>query len=150
MRVVADSARDAQASRDRRPVQHLVSLVSVEDDAIGEELEVVCEIELGTRIIEQAELPAIERDGLDDAAELDAVLDAVRWGAVTSADQRALQAPFRSGITTEDYQLEPLARALRMPRTTRPRWQLRMDPPQHECEAVGMTLTMSRKSVICQ
>ena len=42
----------------------------------------------------------------------------MRWGAVTSADQRALQAPFRSGITIEDYQLEPLVRALRMPRTT--------------------------------
>ena len=50
--------------------------------------------------------------------ELDAFLDAVRWGAVTSADQRALQAPFRSGITIEDYQLEPVVRALRMPRTT--------------------------------
>ena len=37
---------------------------------------------------------------------------------MTSADQRALQAPFRSGVTIEDYQLEPLVRALRMPRTT--------------------------------
>ena len=42
----------------------------------------------------------------------------MRWGAVTSADQRSLQAPFRSGITIEDYQLEPLVRALRAPRTT--------------------------------
>jgi superfamily II DNA or RNA helicase len=60
----------------------------------------------------------IAADRVDDPAELDAVLDAVRWGAVTSADQRALQASFRSGITIEDYQLEPLVRALRMPRTT--------------------------------
>ena len=67
-------------------------------------------------MIERAELPAIAADRLDDPAELDAFLDAVRWGAVTSADQRSLQAPFRSGITIEDYQLEPLVRALRMPR----------------------------------
>ena len=117
MWVVGDVLRDSQASVDGRPVQHLVSLVSVEDDATGEELEVVWEIEPGTRVIERAELPAIAADRLDDPVELDAFLDAVRWGAVTSADQRALQAPFRSGITIEDYQLEPVVRALRMPRT---------------------------------
>jgi superfamily II DNA or RNA helicase len=118
MWVVGDVLRDSQASLEGRPVQHLVSLVSVEDDATGEELEVVWEIEPGTTVIERAELPAIAADRLDDPAELDAFLDAVRWGAVTSADQRSLQAPFRSGITIEDYQLEPLVRALRMPRTT--------------------------------
>ncbi len=118
MWVVGEVLRDSQASLDGRSVQHLVSLVSVEDDATGEELEVVWEIEPGTAVIERAELPAIAADRLDDPAELDAFLDAVRWGAVTSADQRSLQAPFRSGITIEDYQLEPLVRALRMPRTT--------------------------------
>lgn len=118
MWVVGDVLADSQASLDGRPVQHLVSLVSVEDDATGEELEVVWEIEPGTRVIERAELPEIASDRLDDPVELDAFLDAVRWGAVTSADQRALQAPFRSGIVIEDYQLEPLVRALRAPRTT--------------------------------
>ncbi len=118
MWVVGDVVRDSQASLDGRPLQHLVSLVSVEDDATGDELEVIWEIEPGTTLIERAELPAISADRLDDPGELDAFLDAVRWGAVTSADQRSLQAPFRSGITIEDYQLEPLVRALRMPRTT--------------------------------
>jgi superfamily II DNA or RNA helicase len=115
--VVGDVIRDSQASVDGRPIQHLVSLVSVEDDATGEELEVVWEIEPGTAVIERAELPEIVPGHFDDPAELDAFLDAVRWGAVTSADQRSVQAPFRSGITIEDYQLEPLVRALRMPRT---------------------------------
>jgi SNF2 family DNA or RNA helicase len=41
---------------------------------------------------------------------------AVRWGTVASADTSTLQAPFRSGITIEEYQLEPVARALAMPR----------------------------------
>ena len=49
-------------------------------------------------------------------ARLAALLDAVRWGAMTSADPKALQAPFRSGIQIEDYQLDPVVRALRMPR----------------------------------
>jgi hypothetical protein len=116
--VVGDVTVDSQASLDGRAVQHLVSLVSVEDDATGEELEVVWEIEPGTAVIERAEMPEIAADRIDDPTELDAFLDAVRWGAVTSADQRALQAPFRSGITIEDYQLEPLVRALRSPRAT--------------------------------
>lgn len=116
--VVGDVIPDSQAPLDGRPVQDLVSLVSVEDDATGEELEVVWQIEPGTAVIERAELPVIAADRVDDPGELDAFLDAVRWGAVTSADHRSLQAPFRSGITIEDYQLEPLVRALRMPRTT--------------------------------
>ncbi len=65
---VGDVARDSQASLDGRAVQHLVSLVSVEDDATGEELEVVWEIEPGTQVIELAELPAIAADPLDDPA----------------------------------------------------------------------------------
>jgi SNF2-related domain len=117
MWVVGDVVPDSQAALDGRPVQHLVSLVSVEDDATGEELEVVWQIEPGTSVIERAELPAVAADRLDEPAELDAFLDAVRWGAVTSADHRSLQAPFRSGIVIEDYQLEPLVRALRSPRT---------------------------------
>ena len=52
-------------------------------------------IEPGTVVIERAELPLIATDRVDDPAELDAFLDAVRWGAY-SADQRALQAPFRA------------------------------------------------------
>jgi superfamily II DNA or RNA helicase len=97
--------------------QHLVSLASVEDDATGEELVVVWELEPGAESIERPDLPRVQAHRIDEPLQLDAFLDAVRWGAVTSADSRALQAPFRSGIAIEDYQLEPVVRALRMPRT---------------------------------
>lgn len=93
---------------------HLVTLTSVEDDALGEELQVVWEIEPGARLIEKAELPA--PDGFDSPARLEAFLHAVHWGAASSADLKALQAPFRSGIEIEDYQLDPVARAIGMPR----------------------------------
>jgi hypothetical protein len=59
MWVVANVTQDSQASLDGRSVQHLVSLVSVDDDATGEQLEVIWEIEPATRVIERAELPAI-------------------------------------------------------------------------------------------
>ncbi|HET9081088.1 MAG TPA: hypothetical protein VFO01_11330 [Trebonia sp.] len=35
----------------------------------------------------------------------------------TATDKTVLQAPFRSGIKIDDYQLDPVVRALSMPRT---------------------------------
>lgn len=46
--------------------------------------------------------------GFDEPRRFDAFRDAMRWGAISSADVTALQAPFRSGIAIEDYQLAPL------------------------------------------
>ncbi len=94
--------------------QHLVTLTSIEDDALGEGLQVIWELEPGARISEKVDLP--DPSGFDPPARLDAFLDAVRWGAIASADVRALQAPFRSGIEIEDYQLDPLVRAVQMAR----------------------------------
>lgn len=101
----------------RRPAtdQHLVSLNCVADDGFGEELRVIWEIEPGARIVDRkSDLPA--PIGFDSPQRLEAFLDAVRWGAASSADPRAIQSPFRSGITIEDYQLDPVVRAVQMPR----------------------------------
>jgi superfamily II DNA or RNA helicase len=96
--------------------QHLLFLSSVEDDALSEELQVIWEAEVGRRIRDQETLPEVTPDGFDHPNTLGAFLDAVGWGAVTSAERDTLQAPFRSGITIEEYQLEPLVRALGQPR----------------------------------
>ncbi|MBU0751428.1 MAG: DISARM system SNF2-like helicase DrmD [Gammaproteobacteria bacterium] len=94
--------------------QHAVLLSSIDEDGLGEELEVIWEIEPGAHIIERAGLPAIS--GQDDPDTLEAFLDAVRWGAATNADRGFLQAPFRSGVSIEDFQLDPLVRAIDMAR----------------------------------
>lgn len=94
---------------------HLVRLASIDEDALGEELEVVWELEPGAHVLERAGLPRV--DGLDDPETLEAFLDAVRWGAATNADRGYLQAPFRSGVSIEDYQLDPLVRSIDMART---------------------------------
>jgi SNF2 family DNA or RNA helicase len=94
--------------------QHLVTISSVEDDALGEELQVIWELEPGACAYEKVELPF--PSGFDEPARLDAFLDAVRWGASSSADVRNIQSPFRSGIDIEDYQLDPVVRAIQMPR----------------------------------
>ena len=65
-------------------------------------------------MIEKVALP--DPTGFDPPDRLDAFLDAVRWGASSSADVRTIQAPFRSGIDIEDYQLDPVVRAIQMPR----------------------------------
>ena len=100
----------------RLPGRTLVTLTSVSDDDLGDELTVAWEIEPGREIVPATRLPAVTAANWDDPQQLGAFLDAVRWGTVASADTRTLQAPFRSGITIEEYQLEPVARALAMPR----------------------------------
>ena len=57
-----------------------------------------------------------ELQGFDDPVRLDAILTAVRWDAISEADMSSLQAPFRSGVEIEDYQLDSLVRAIQMPR----------------------------------
>ncbi len=76
--------------------QHLLTLASVEDDGLGEELQVIWEIEPGAKVIEKVALP--EPTGFDPPDQFDAFLDAVRWGAASTADVRNIQAPFRSGV----------------------------------------------------
>lgn len=117
--VVADSSPsalppDVLAGETAR--QNLLTLSSVEDDALGEELRVIWEAEVGKRVRLQTTLPEVTAGGFDHPNTLAAFLDAVRWGAVTSAEKDTLQAPFRSGISIEEYQLEPLVRALGQPR----------------------------------
>ena len=106
---------DGRQHRDR---QHLVTLESVEDDGLGEQLRVVWEIEPGAQVYDHTKLPSPPGSvtACDPPGTFDAFLDALRWGTIESADHRALQAPFRSGIVIEDYQLDPVVRALQMPR----------------------------------
>jgi superfamily II DNA or RNA helicase len=94
--------------------QNLLTLSSIDEDSLGEEIDVVWELEPGAHIVERAGLPAMT--GQDDTEELEAFLDAVRWGAATNADRSFLQAPFRSGVSIEDFQLDPLVRAIDMAR----------------------------------
>jgi superfamily II DNA or RNA helicase len=106
---------DASTVSPELPKHNLVKLASIDEDALGEEIEVLWELEPGAHVIERAGLPSMT--GLDDPSKLEAFLDAVRWGAATNADRGYLQAPFRSGASIEDYQLDPLVRAIEMART---------------------------------
>ena len=98
----------------QQQTQHLIDLTSIEDDALGEHLQVIWEIEPGAQVIEQNALPTPNQ--FDSPARFDDFMNAIRWGIISADDTRHLQAPFRSGIELNDYQLDPLVRALQMPR----------------------------------
>lgn len=93
--------------------QHLVTLMSLAEDHMDEELQVIWELECGQTVLPESGLPdVVSADAFDDPDTLGAFVDAMRWGAVTNADGNAFQSPFRTGARLETYQLEPLRRAL--------------------------------------
>ncbi|MFI5689974.1 DISARM system SNF2-like helicase DrmD [Streptomyces sp. NPDC051636] len=94
----------------------LVHLQSVADGRFGDTLSVIWEVEPGRRVLPAGSLPDASTGSYDSPNRLAAFLDAVRWSAVASADARTLQAPFRSGVAVEPYQLEPVSRAVGAPR----------------------------------
>ena len=113
--VPGDSDGAAETGNASRRGSTVIELQSIEDDRFNETLSVIWEVEPDARVLPKSSLPD-PTAGFDRPQRLAAFLDAVRWGAVASADVNALQAPFRSGVTIEDYQLEPVARALTAPR----------------------------------
>lgn len=98
-------------------LSHVVVLQSLDEERLGEQLSVVWELEVGHTVTPAQGLPdIIYADAFDEPATLAGFIDAMRWGAVTSADPNRYQAPFWSGVNVEAYQLEPLRRALVAPR----------------------------------
>jgi superfamily II DNA or RNA helicase len=93
----------------------LVTLQSV-DGRYDDALSVIWEVEPDRRVLPAGALPDVTVGGFDPPERIAAFLDAIRWSAVTSADVKTLQAPFRSGVAIENYQLEPVARAADAPR----------------------------------
>ena len=75
---------------------------------------VIWEIEPGARVVEKVALP--EPTGFDPPDRLDAFLDAVRWGAASRPTCGTSSPRSARGIDIEDYQLDPVVRAIQMPR----------------------------------
>jgi superfamily II DNA or RNA helicase len=94
----------------------LVSLACVEDDAQGQILDVLWDIEPDARAYESDRWLGLGAREFDNPALFAAYVNTLRWNCVTATDATLLQAPFRAGIRIEDYQLEPLRKALRLPR----------------------------------
>src|SRR5712692_8908371 len=94
----------------------LVRLSCVDDDAQGQPLEVLWQQEIDCEILTDEAWESIARRGFDRPHLFAAYVNTLRWNCVTSTDPRLFQSPFRAGIRLDAYQLEPLRKALRLPR----------------------------------
>jgi SNF2 family DNA or RNA helicase len=94
----------------------VVRLACADDDAQGQALDVYWDYELDRRIIAEEGWRDLAKKGFDPPRQFAAFLHTLRWNCVTATDPNLFQAPFRAGIKIDAYQMEPLRKALRMPR----------------------------------
>lgn len=94
----------------------LVRGACLDDDAQGEKIEVIWGLELDTEILDHEAWKNLGEKGFDNPRFFGAFLHTLRWNCVTATDPNLFQAPFRAGIRIDAYQLEPLRKALRLPR----------------------------------
>src|SRR5262249_3044397 len=97
---------------DTQPDLTTLRLSCIADDAQGEQIEVLWDAEIGTRIIQDDTWAQVGRGAPDSPEVLAAYLRAIRWKSATAADRDLLQAPFRAGIRLDAYQLLPLGNLL--------------------------------------
>lgn len=94
----------------------LVRLSCADDDAQGQSLDVFWDYELDRRILEEEGWQDLATKGFDAPRRFAAFLHTLQWNCVTATDPNLFQAPFRAGIKIDAYQMEPLRKALRLPR----------------------------------
>ena len=94
----------------------LVRLSCADDDAQGQSLDVLWDYELDRLILEEEGWADLAAKGFDQPRQFAAFLHTLRWNCVTATDPNLFQAPFRAGIKIDAYQMEPLRKALRLPR----------------------------------
>ena len=94
----------------------LVTLACADDDAQGQALRVWWDYEIDRRILEEEGWEHLAEKGFDDPRRFAAFLHTLRWHCVTATDSNLFQSPFRAGIRIDAYQMEPLRKALRLPR----------------------------------
>ena len=94
----------------------LVRLACADDDAQGQTLDVFWDYEIDRRILEEEGWKDLASRGFDPPRQFAAFLHTLRWNCITATDPNLFQAPFRAGIKIDAYQMEPLRKALRLPR----------------------------------
>lgn len=94
----------------------LVCMACLDDDAQGQPLEVLWEKEIDPEILTGEGWEDLASRGFDTPKLFSAYFHTLRWNCVTATDSKLFQSPFRAGIQIHAYQLEPLRKALLLPR----------------------------------
>lgn len=91
-------------------------LACADDDAQGQILEVFWDYEIDRRSLKEEGWQDLAAKGFDPPRHFSAFLHTLRWNCITATDPNLFQSPFRAGIKIDAYQMEPLRKALRLPR----------------------------------
>ena len=94
----------------------VLRLACADDDAQGQTLDVFWDYEIDRRILEEEGWKDLAARGFDPPRHFAAFLHTLRWNCITATDPNLFQSPFRAGIKIDAYQMEPLRKALRLPR----------------------------------
>ena len=93
-----------------------VTLACAEDDSQGESLTVLWDYELDRRVLEEGGWSELASQGFDSPRRFAAFVHTLQWNCTTATDPQLFQSPFRAGIRIDAYQMEPLRKALQLPR----------------------------------
>jgi hypothetical protein len=83
----------------------LVRLSCLDDDAQGQELEVLWEAELDAEVLTGSGWDHLATRGFDAPRLFSAYLHTLRWNCVTATNPRLFQSPFRAGMIRIDARL---------------------------------------------
>lgn len=101
---------------EERALQTRVAISCIDEDAQGVQTQVLWETELDAQIVAGTDWHKVAERGFDSPRLFGAYLNTLRWNLVTSTTPRLFQSPWRAGIEVMSYQLEPLKKALALPR----------------------------------
>lgn len=107
----------AAANNDINPACTKVTLECVDNDRLGHVMEVIWERENDQtlHIYSDETFPDVN-EPFDHPDRVDALELAILWSSPSVLDGPKLMSPFMGAIQIEDYQLEPVSRALMLPR----------------------------------
>lgn len=91
-----------------------VTLESLQDDSLGQTLEVLKEREADFEVLPEEWLHDFEQ--LDTPEVFDSFLYALRWQTQSLLPQETIRAPYFGSVSIREYQLEPVIKALAKPR----------------------------------
>jgi len=107
---------DVAEHSDNGKAMHKVTLECLDDDALGDETEVIWQREIAPEVFSISRLPRPEE--WDALGRFAAYTSALRWSSNSLVEGPPLTAPFFGAVEIEPYQLVPVVRALTMNRVS--------------------------------
>jgi len=103
--------------KNRKKINNKVVLECIDNDKLGEVLEVIWDREnFNTVKIYEEDTFVNIYGNFDKPEQINALESAIKWSSASVIEDNKMLSPFHGSIEIEDYQLEPVARALRLPR----------------------------------